>query len=339
MESGIASTGLHRQTTNTHTHSLTSHFLNTHHVYHAHHAHHNHAHISPIYPERSRERLRRDLMGLSEIEYREIFNMIRQRVGQYSENKNGIFINLRYVDDELVDKIYDFLEFSRKNKMYLKELEEKQNDEKRRIDTSLHQQHNTVLSRDNVANQVSQLSANSAEEYSASAAAGTTKKTTVDNFTFQNFIDKLTITNMKMFPENERLVYPTIKQHKWNVSGVKARLLKKCKDINKYNYDRFLNPYITTDEDSAYMNSGRPARVTTGGKPDDTEYDSDAELDADNGDDGDDDHGDDREEDDDNERDGDREEDDCEEDDSSDTSDDDAEDGDRDGGNDEDTQN
>jgi hypothetical protein len=235
---------------------------------------HNHSHISPIYPERTRDRLRRDLVGLSDIEYREIFNMIRQKVGQFSENKNGIFINLKYVDDELLDKIYDFLEFSKKNKMYLKELEEKQNIEKRSIDTSLHQQHSSILSRDNVSNHTTTQA--HTEVYTASG----TKKTTVDNFTFQNFIDKLTITNMKMFPENEKIVYPTIKQHKWNVSGVKSRLLKKCKDINKFNYDRFLNPYINPDEENAYMNTRQTNKSS--GNLGDNDYDSDAELDVDN---------------------------------------------------------
>jgi hypothetical protein len=218
------------------------------HVTHMHpHPHlHQHAYLSPIYVERSRERLRRDLVGLSDIEYREIFNMVRQKVNQYSENNNGIFINLKYIDDELLDKIYDFLEFSKKNKMYLKELEEKQNNERRTIDTSLHQ--HPTLSRDNMANQSSQVN-------TVDMMTSMTKKTTVDNFTFQNFIDKLTITNMKMFPENERIVYPTIKQHKWNVVGVKARLLKKCKDINKYNYDRFLNPYLQSDDDYIPMHT------------------------------------------------------------------------------------
>ena len=207
---------------------------------------HQHAYLSPIYVERSRERLRRDLVGLSDIEYREIFNMVRQKVNQYSENNNGIFINLKYIDDELLDKIYDFLEFSKKNKMYLKELEEKQNNERRTIDTSLHQ--HPILSRDNMANQSSHAN-------TIDMMTSMTKKTTVDNFTFQNFIDKLTITNMKMFPENERIVYPTIKQHKWNVVGVKARLLKKCKEINKYNYDRFLNPYLQSDDDYIPMHT------------------------------------------------------------------------------------
>jgi hypothetical protein len=200
--------------------------------------------------------------------------MIRQKIGQFSENKNGIFINLKYVDDELLDKIYDFLEFSKKNKMYLKELEEKQNMEKRSVDTSLHQQHSSILSRDNASNHTTTQV--NTEVYTASA----TKKTTVDNFTFQNFIDKLTITNMKMFPENEKIVYPTIKQHKWNVSGVKARLLKKCKDINKFNYDRFLNPYINPDEENAYMNTRQ--QNNTSNNSGDNDYDSDAELDIDN---------------------------------------------------------
>lgn len=188
--------------------------------------------------ERTRDRLKRDLEGLSDIEYREIFNIIQKNETQYSENKNGIFINLKYLDDTTVDRIYNFLDFSRKNKRYLHELEEKQNIEKQCIENTIHQ--TTVLSKENLANQT--IAHNSMDIHP-------TKKTTIDNFTFQNFIDKLTITNMKMFPENDKIVYPSIKQHKWNVSGVKSRILKKCKEINKYNYDRFLNPYLLNEEE------------------------------------------------------------------------------------------
>jgi len=60
-----------------------------------------------------------------------------------------------------------------------------------------------------------------------------------ENFTFQNFIDKFTITNMKMFPENERIIYPILKQFKCNFTGVKYRILKRCRDISKMTNDKF----------------------------------------------------------------------------------------------------
>jgi hypothetical protein len=207
--------------------------------------------------ERKKERLKRDLEGLSEIEYREVFNIIQAHTTPYSENKNGIFVNLRHLDEETIDKIYEFLEFSKSNKRYLREIEEKQNLEKQSIESTIHQ--SIILSKDNIANQV--VSGNNFE-------INTSKKTTVDNFTFQKFIDKLTITNMKMFPENDKIVYPMIKQHKWNVQGVKLRLLKKCKEINKYNYDRFLNPYLNNNEESMSAIS-KPSSISFKNQEDD----------------------------------------------------------------------
>jgi hypothetical protein len=221
----------------------------------------NQTHVT--FPERSRDRLKRDLEGLSDIEYKEIFNIIQRKDTQFSENKNGIFINLKYLDDDTVNNIYEFLEFSRNNKKYLKEIEDKQNYEKRCIENTMHQ--TAVLSKENSANQT--ITHTTLDIHP-------TKKTTIDNFTFQNFIDKLTITNMKMFPENDKIVYPTIKQHKWNVNGVKSRLLKKCKEINKYNYDRFLNPYLTSEEESINTLS-KPSTISTKSNKEDDEEDED----------------------------------------------------------------
>jgi len=54
--------------------------------------------------------------NLTKIEYLEIFNIIQNDSSPYSENKNGIFINLENVSNETIDKIYDFLIFIRHKK-------------------------------------------------------------------------------------------------------------------------------------------------------------------------------------------------------------------------------
>ena len=54
--------------------------------------------------------------NLSNIEYNEIFNIIQENNCQYSGNNNGIFINLQNVNDEIIDKIFNFLEFIKKKK-------------------------------------------------------------------------------------------------------------------------------------------------------------------------------------------------------------------------------
>ena len=59
--------------------------------------------------------------NLSNIEYNEIFNIIQENNCQYSGNNNGIFINLQNVNDEIIDKIFNFLEFIKKKKEELNE--------------------------------------------------------------------------------------------------------------------------------------------------------------------------------------------------------------------------
>ena len=64
-----------------------------------------------------------------------------------------------------------------------------------------------------------------------------------DNFSFQNFLDKLSVTNIKQFTNNDgKIMYPSLKNSKTKFAGVKARLLKKCKEVNR-NYQE--TPYIS----------------------------------------------------------------------------------------------
>jgi hypothetical protein len=60
--------------------------------------------------------------NLSSLEYKEIFNIIQENNCQYSGNNNGIFINLQNVNDDIINKIFNFIEFIKKKK---KELHEK----------------------------------------------------------------------------------------------------------------------------------------------------------------------------------------------------------------------
>ena len=61
--------------------------------------------------------------NLTLLEYKEIFNIIKNDNCQYSSNNNGIFINLSNVDEETINKIFDFLKFTKQKK---KELNEKE---------------------------------------------------------------------------------------------------------------------------------------------------------------------------------------------------------------------
>ena len=54
--------------------------------------------------------------NLYNLEYYEIFNILESSNCPYSDNNNGIFINLHNVNDEIIDKIFDFLDFIKKKK-------------------------------------------------------------------------------------------------------------------------------------------------------------------------------------------------------------------------------
>lgn len=71
---------------------------------------------------------------LDKLEYLEIFNIIRQNNCQYSENKNGIFINLSNIQEEILDKIFVMLSFIKLKKEDLNKYEEFINNTHKKID-------------------------------------------------------------------------------------------------------------------------------------------------------------------------------------------------------------
>ena len=70
---------------------------------------------------------------LSKIEYLEIFTIIQNDNCAYSENKNGIFINLSSISESTIDKIFDFINFIKHKKADLVKYEEYVNIAKKNI--------------------------------------------------------------------------------------------------------------------------------------------------------------------------------------------------------------
>lgn len=65
--------------------------------------------------------------NLSKLEYMEIFQIFSEDGCQYSENSNGVFINLNNVSEPTIDKIYHFINFIKHKKEDLLIQEEKVN--------------------------------------------------------------------------------------------------------------------------------------------------------------------------------------------------------------------
>lgn len=71
--------------------------------------------------------------NLTKIEYLEIFNILNEDKCVYSENKNGVFINLSNVSELTLNKIFDFINFIKHKKEDLIKHEEILNNAKKNI--------------------------------------------------------------------------------------------------------------------------------------------------------------------------------------------------------------
>ena len=180
---------------------------------------------------KEKKQLEKDIVNLTSNEHTEILNIIRNSNQKYSENNAGVYINLKYVDEGTIGKIIDFVKFCKKSKEDDEEKEDsksKTNKKKKKNSNILGK--NFTLNKEEVTSQLQRL-----------------KDKKQENFSFQNFLDKLSITNIKQFKKNEKIVYPQLKQSKKKFEGVGERLLKKCRDVNR-TYDNKYNDNKSEDD-------------------------------------------------------------------------------------------
>lgn len=177
---------------------------------------------------KTKEKLKKEIGKLHYNEHCEIFNIIRQDTDKISENKNGVFINLKYVNDNTINKIQEFIDFCKKNKNVLKKKQQEHDNELKTVNKSSNTQHKKSL---NDQYDVYSLGKESMDNIDFS------EELIEDKFTFQNYIDKLSISSNKNFKETDTIEKKKkiiIKQTK-KMSGVNARILKKCRNLNKHN--------------------------------------------------------------------------------------------------------
>lgn len=178
-----------------------------------------------------KKQLEKDITNLSSNEYNEILNIIRNNKQKYSENVGGIYFNLKYINEQTIHKIIEFVKFAKNNKMLIQKKEEnKKNNIEKEIITKINKNigKKYTLDQDSIQQELLRL-----------------KNKNKENFSFQNFLDKLSVTNIKQFEKNEsKIQYPQLKNSKAKFQGVKARVLKKCRDVNKSLLDL---PFIPTD--------------------------------------------------------------------------------------------
>ena len=168
---------------------------------------------------KDKELLKKDISKLGYNEHCEIFNIIRGDTDKISENSNGIFVNLKYLKDETLIKISDFVKYCNNNK-------------------------NSVKKNLNVAKTINKKinSENLIQNYeSYSIDSGESKyKTSTNKFIFKNYIDKLSLTSSSSFSEESKKSeldiktnIPSLHYKKLKLSGVRERIMRRCRNISK----------------------------------------------------------------------------------------------------------
>jgi phage host-nuclease inhibitor protein Gam len=177
------------------------------------------------YSVKDKENIKREIGKLEHYELLEVLKILKEGTDKISENKNGTFINLKNLDDSILEKIEIFIEFCKTNRERL----EKDNPFK-----------------------------NIKRQYSPSRPLPSyinepTIKIKETNLNYKEFIIDLKENNEQVLKLKERIKnhngkylkvdnsmdkmkYPNLKQNKLYLTGVKARLFKKCREINRETY-------------------------------------------------------------------------------------------------------
>ena len=66
-----------------------------------------------------KKRLIQNIEKLSKLELKEVFLLLKNKKIEYSINKNGIFINLKNFDEELIKELQTYVLFCKNNKIFL----------------------------------------------------------------------------------------------------------------------------------------------------------------------------------------------------------------------------
>ena len=185
-----------------------------------------------------KKQLEKDISTLSANEYNEILNIIRNNKQKYSENIGGIYFNLKYINNSTIQKIIEFVKFAKENKDTMEEKNKK--DKKIEIENKVISNINKSLGKKYT------LDKNSIQQELLRL-----KNKNKENFSFQNFLDKLSVSNIKTFKKNnDKIVYPELKQIKMNFSGSSERILKKCREVNKRDFYSYFSYNENVDDDA-----------------------------------------------------------------------------------------
>jgi hypothetical protein len=162
--------------------------------------------------------------NLTKLEYLEIFNIIQEDNCQFSENKNGIFINLQNVNEKTIYKIFYFLDFIKLKKEDLVKQEEYLNDARKNMEIEIPEKNENIILKKNNVN----------EEYELSEED-----------------DEDKISNFLVFSSDEDDDLEnkiSLKKKKTKYSGKKLKMIKSIKDNDNFNKIKQKNKKLDSDK-------------------------------------------------------------------------------------------
>ena len=138
--------------------------------------------------------LKKNIENLDKNELLEIFKIIKSDTKKYTENNNGIFINLKYLKKATLKKICEFVNYCKNNLV--------SNQEKKAF---------IPLNKDIV------------EDYD------------IDKMNEEFTAYQYQLGDIDIDKVDKTIVYPKLNNKKPKLTGVAARILRQCKEINKVN--------------------------------------------------------------------------------------------------------
>jgi hypothetical protein len=152
--------------------------------------------------------------NLTKLEYFEILNIIEEDKGQYSENKNGIFINLNNINENTIDRIFNFIDFIKHKKEDLLKHEEIINNAKKNIsDIDKNIIYNDIYQKPEIVDKYNEYSDNESE-----CSKNENKYLVFSSDEDEDIENKI-----------------SLKKKKIKYSGKKAKMIKSIKDTNDTN--------------------------------------------------------------------------------------------------------
>lgn len=180
--------------------------------------------------------LKREIEKLRREEHLEIFKIIRTETDKYTENNNGIFINLKNLTPETLYKIGSFVKYCKENINNFKKVEEIKRD---------------IINQNRDNNNEKTINIDS--EY--------------NNYTIEE--EEVVIVKQldTVIPErthyDENYQYPKLSCRNPKLTGVSGRIIKKCKSIDS-NDNLFLKQsFLNMDEDELEYDNGYKGEIKT----------------------------------------------------------------------------